>query len=42
VNYNKKGNFDGVRARIVSNFMQTGGVVDKFNLTEAKYVPLKK
>ncbi len=42
VNYNQKGRFDGVRARIVSNFIQTGGIVDRFNLTEARYVLLKK
>lgn len=40
VNWNEKGRFDGVRARIVSNFVQTGGVVDKFNLAEKRYVPL--
>lgn len=42
VNYNQKGRFDGVRARIVSNFIQTGGVVDTNNLGESKYVLLKK
>lgn len=42
VNYNQKGRFDGVRARIVSNFVQTGGVVDTNNLGESKYVLLKK
>lgn len=42
VNYNEKGRFNGVRATITSNFIQTGGVVDKFNLTEARYVLLKR
>jgi hypothetical protein len=42
MNYNEKGRFDGVRARIVSNFIQTGGVVDQFNQAEARYVLLKK
>jgi len=32
VNYNEKGRFDGVRARIVSNFVQTGGLVQRQNL----------
>lgn len=40
VNYNEKGRFDGVRARIVSNFVQTGGVVDHDNLQESRYVLL--
>lgn len=42
VNYNEKGRFDGVRARIVSNFVQTGGMVDQPNMGETRYVPLKK
>lgn len=42
MNYNEKGRFDGVRARIVSNFIQTGGMVDQFNQAEARYVLLKK
>jgi hypothetical protein len=42
VNYNAKGQFGGMRVRIVSNFIQTGGLVDKFNLEEAKYLILKK
>lgn len=43
VNYNEKGRFDGVRAKIVSNFVQTGGVVDANNFnTGTQYVPLKK
>lgn len=41
VNYNAKGQFDGVRARITSNFIQTGGQVDAFNLSDARYVPLR-
>lgn len=40
VNYNEKGRFDGIRAKIVSNFVQTGGLVDEFNLRESNYVPL--
>lgn len=43
VNYNTKGQFDGVRAKIVSNFAVTGGVVDVSNMTMGtQYVPLKK
>lgn len=42
VNYNEKGQFDGVRARIVSNFIQTGGLINKENLHESKYVLLAK
>lgn len=42
INYNEKGRFGGVRARIVSNFIQTGGLVDQFNQAEARYVLLKK
>lgn len=42
VNYNERGRFDGARARITSNFVQTAGMVDKFNLREARYLPLKK
>ncbi len=41
VNYNEKGRFDGARARITSNFVQTGGVVDQDNLQERQYVLLK-
>lgn len=42
VNYNQKGRFDGARQRIVSNFVATGGMVNKTNLAEARYVLLKK
>ena len=42
VNYNLKGRFEGTRARIVSNFVQTGGLVNYRNLGETRYVPLKK
>lgn len=42
VNYNEKGRFDGIRERRVSNFVQTGGIVDRFNLAEARYLELKK
>lgn len=42
INYNEKGRFEGVRARIVSNFIQTGGMVDHFNQAEARYVLIKK
>ncbi len=40
VNYNDKGQIDGVRARITSNFIHTGGRVEPFNLAEARYVRL--
>lgn len=41
VNYNEKGRFGGVRSRIVSNFVQTGGAIDKNNLQESRFVQLK-
>jgi hypothetical protein len=42
VNYNEKGRFDGARARIVSNFIQTGGQVEVNNMRAgAQYDPLK-
>lgn len=42
VNHNVKGRFDGVRAHLVSNFVQTGGLVDPSNLENgSRYVPLK-
>lgn len=42
VNYNEKGRFNGARARLVSNFVQTGGVVDAANITsEPHMVPLR-
>ena len=41
MNYNEKGRFDGVRARIVSNFVQTGGVVELDNIVaDRRYVKL--
>lgn len=42
VNYNEKGRFDGVRERIVSNFVMTGGLANKVNLNEGRYVLLTK
>jgi|GEM_PF-496580 len=43
VNYNEKGRFNGKRSRIVSNFVQTGGLVDVDNITsEAHMVPLRE
>lgn len=40
INYNEKGWFDGVRAKLVSNFVRTGGLVEPANLLEPKYFPL--
>lgn len=40
VNYNEKGRFDGVRAKIVSNFVRTGGMLDLHNLREPHMKPL--
>ena len=41
VNYNAKGQFDGQRARITSNFIQTGGMLKPGDLqSAARYVPL--
>ena len=43
VNYNEKGRFEGVRARIVSNFVQTGGLVEPGNIvSEQHMMPLHK
>jgi Phage Mu protein F like protein len=43
VNYNEKGRFEGVRQRIVSNFLTTGGVVEPKNITAGtQYRLLKK
>ncbi len=42
INFNEKGRFDGVRARIVSNFIKTGGVVEASNLQKGtQYIALK-
>lgn len=41
VNYNEKGRFDGIRARIVSNFVQTGGVVEPGDMRSSRYKALK-
>lgn len=41
VNYNEKGRFDGIRARIVSNFVQTGGVVEPGDMRSSRYQALK-
>ena len=40
INYNEKGWFDGVRAKLVSNFVRTGGLVEPANLLEPHYFPL--
>jgi hypothetical protein len=40
VNYNAKGQFGGVRARITSNFIRTGGLIEPRNLADKRYVPL--
>lgn len=43
VNYNEKGQFSGVRAKIVSNFIQSGGLVEPNNIAlDARYTKLKK
>jgi hypothetical protein len=43
VNRNMKGRFNGVRAHLVSNFVQTGGLVNPDNLlSEPHMVPLKR
>jgi hypothetical protein len=42
INFNEKGRFDGVRDRIVSNFVQTGGMVDPANFAEPHMILLKK
>ncbi len=41
VNYNSKGQFDGVRSRITSNFIRTGGLLEPRNLKDARYVRLR-
>ncbi len=41
VNYNEKGRFDGQRAKITSNFIQTGGLLEYVNIAvDARYVRL--
>jgi hypothetical protein len=40
VNYNAKGQFDGVRGRVTSNFVQTGGQVQLSDLRPPRYVLL--
>lgn len=40
INYNEKGWFDGVRAKLVSNFVRTGGLVKPTSLKDTKYVAL--
>jgi hypothetical protein len=42
VNYNEKGRFDGIRVRIVSNFVQTGGLIDPQHMGMSRYVSLKR
>lgn len=43
INYREKARFDGVRDRITSNFIRTGGVVDVDNVVlDARYLKLKK
>jgi hypothetical protein len=43
VNYSEKiRTEDGKRARVVGNFISTGGVVEAYNLTSNKYMLLKK
>ncbi|MBL8351208.1 MAG: hypothetical protein JNL87_12960 [Burkholderiaceae bacterium] len=41
VNYNEKGRFGGLRARITSNFIQTGGLIEERNLAGDRYVALR-
>jgi hypothetical protein len=40
VNFNRKGQFDGVRAKVTSNFIDTGGLVDPTNIDPTRYEPL--
>lgn len=40
VNRNMKGRFNGVRASLVSNFVQTGGLVEPYNFDGSQYVRL--
>ncbi|MBX9935051.1 MAG: phage head morphogenesis protein [Burkholderiaceae bacterium] len=42
INYNEKGRFDGVRQRIVSNFVVTGGALELGDLKAARYKPLTR
>lgn len=37
INYNEKGRFDGVRQRVVSNFVVTGGTLEVGDLKAARY-----
>lgn len=40
LSYNEKISLDGVREKLKSNFIQTGGIVEKANLQESRYVEL--
>ncbi len=42
VNYKEKARFDGVRDRITSNFIRTGGWIDEGDLGASRYVKLVK
>jgi len=42
VNYSEKVRIDGKRERITANFVRTGGLVERHNLEEQRYVELKK
>lgn len=41
INFNEKGQFDGVRAKIVSNFVRTGGTLEAGDLKASRYQLLK-
>lgn len=42
VNYREKGRFNGVRDRVTSNFIATGGIIEKGDLPASRFLPLKK
>ena len=42
VNYADKVRRDGKRARVVGNFVRTGGIIAEHNLRDQRYVPLAK
>ena len=41
VNYNEKGQFGGVRAKVISNFVRTGGSLEPGDLKSLRYKPLE-
>lgn len=41
LNYNETALFNGVRSKVRSNFIKTGGIIQRFNILDERYVKLK-